>query len=420
MVDYESILNTNMISALGCTEPIAIALSAAKARELLGSDPERITVFCSGNIIKNTLSVIVPNTNGMSGIKAASAVGCFGGNAELGLEVLTSADESAIEQAQAFIAAERIEVRHVQDVDKIYVRTFMEADSHTAEATIAYSHTHFAQLSKDGECLFCDTPDHVIEQQGSEEKMNIHDILTYAASIDFSKEQALAALLEKQIVTNYAIAEEGLRHEYGAAVGRTVLDSYPDSCRTRIRAYTAAGSDARMAGSSKAVVINSGSGNQGMTVSLPLIVYAKDHGVERERLYRSLIISNLIAIYIKRQIGNLSAFCGVVSAAAAAGAGLAYLEGFSEEQIGAVVSNALLTSGGIFCDGAKASCAAKISISLETALTSIEMVRQERRFPTLDGLGAQDHDQTIRNVAKVARDGMQETDDEILAIMLNK
>lgn len=418
MNDYREVLLKEMVPALGCTEPIAIALCAAKARELLGREPGHIHIYCSGNVIKNTQSVVVPNTGGMAGIAAAGAAGCFGGNPALGLEVLTPLTPQAIARAAESIRAGQVQVSHAKGVDNLYVRVVVTAEEDQAEATIAGSHNRFTALRKNGHDILLPADEQAADHADPAEGFSLGGILAYARALDFDADPELADRIDKQADDNYAIAREGMDNDWGASVGRTLVETYPGDSRALIRAYAAAGSDARMAGCSRPVVINSGSGNQGMTVSLPLIIYAQDTGVEGDRLRRALVISNLLAIYIKRLIGKLSAFCGVVSAAAAAGAGLAWLQGMEEEQIGSVISNTLLTSGGILCDGAKASCATKISVSLDNALLALEMTRRGRVLPEGQGLCGRTADETIRNVARIAREGMKETDDQILQTML--
>ncbi len=418
MADYRQILLSEMVPAMGCTEPIAIALCAAMARQLLGRAPEALEVHCSGNVIKNAKSVIVPNTGGLAGIAAAGSAGCFAGDASRDLEVLASATADNIARAQAFIDEGRVTLHHARGVDNLYIRCVASAAGSSAEATISGGHANFVSFVKDGQPLPLEVAQPNRKPLPSAEGMSVASIFDYATGLDFDQDPELAQRLDQQIDTNLSMAEEGLSKDYGAAVGRTLLESFPDDKRMRLRAYAAAGSDARMAGSAKPVVINSGSGNQGITVSLPLIVYAQDNALPRDRLRRGLVISNLLAIYIKRQIGLMSAFCGVVSAAAAAGAGLAWLQDLNMEAIGQVITGTLLTSGGILCDGAKASCASKISVSLDNAMLAIEMARRGRALPAGQGLGGRDIDQTIANVAAIAREGMKDTDDHILQMMI--
>ena len=419
MTDYRQISLSEMLPAMGCTEPIAIALCAAKARQLLEQDPAQLDVYCSGNVIKNVKSVIVPNTGGLAGIAAAACAGCFAGDAALDLEVLSVATPPDIARARAFMDSGSVQLHHAQDVDSLYIRCRATAGQEHAEAVIEGGHARFTRLVKNGQPLPLETTQAHKKPAPSAEGMSMQGILDFALSLDFVKEDALSSRLDLQIDANLDMAREGLKGNYGAQVGKTLMESYPDEPRVRLRAYAAAGSDARMAGSAKPVVINSGSGNQGLTVSLPLIVYALDHGLSRDQLRRGLIISNLVAVYVKRRIGLMSAFCGVVSAAAAAGAGLAWLQGLDLNAMGDIVANTLLTSGGILCDGAKASCATKIAVALENALLAIEMNKRGRALPKGQGVAGGDIDQTIANVADIAREGMRITDAHILQVMIN-
>lgn len=418
MLHYTRILKQELVQALGCTEPIAIALCAAKAREVLGSEPSWIKVACSGNVIKNAMCVTVPKSGGHSGIKVAAALGCYGGEASLGLQVLEAVKEDQAQEALAYVLADRVSISHARDVDKLYIKVMMGNDMQEAVAVISGQHDHFSFISRNGKVLLDQAIKENQSEQESIEYMSLEGILSYIHTFDVSSSQGLEKLLSDQVACNLAIAEEGLRGEYGAGVGKTLLAAYPDDVRVRLRAYAAAGSDARMAGSALPVVINSGSGNQGMTCSLPLIVYAGEKALPKEKLFQALALSNLLALYIKALIGRLSAFCGVVSAAAAAGAGLGYLQGMGDEQIAQVITITLLTSGGILCDGAKASCASKIAVALDNALLALEMVRQGRSLPDAQGLAGKDADDTIRRVAQVAKEGMEKTDQMILEQML--
>ena len=417
MRDYTKLLKEELIHAMGCTEPIAIALCAAKAVELLGQPPEKMQVYCSGNIIKNVKSVVVPHGDGMCGIEAAASLGCFGGKASLGLEVLRDTDKTALLKAKAFIDSGAISVFHAKGIESLFVRIIVFANDQSAEAQISRSHNHFSFLRQNQTIL-------LQEQEGETdmvlgEELNFEDILSFVNQLEPQKDAELLDLLRTQADCNLAIAQEGLRGDYGASVGKTLLEAYPDHLSTRLRAYAAAGSDARMAGSPMPVVINSGSGNQGMTVSLPLIVYAKENGTNDLKLCRALALSNLLAIYMKTLIGKMSAFCGVVSAAAGAGAGLCYLQDKGADDMAQVISTTLLTSGGVFCDGAKASCASKIAIAIENALLAIEMQKHGRSLPPLEGLAGRDIDETIRNIGRAAKEGMHVTDEVILDIMIN-
>ena len=417
MADYRQVLTDELVHALGCTEPIAIALCAAQARALLGAAPERLEVWCSGNVIKNARSVIVPGTGGMAGIEASAAVGALGGDAGASLQVLSALTQQHVQQARAYMKEGRVRVARQRDCPLLYIRVAAHAGEAWAEAEISGTHNHISRLVKDGQVVL-ERPAAAEDEQARQTEMCFDSILRFARDIDFETDTALSELLAAQVQCNMAIAQEGFRGDYGANVGKTLLESYPQDVKTRLRAYAAAGSDARMAGSPMPVVINSGSGNQGLTTSLPLIVYAREHALPDDKLYRALVMANLLAVYIKGLIGRLSAFCGVVSAAAAAGAALGWLEGLSDQAMGDIISTTLLTSGGIFCDGAKASCATKIAVSLDNALMALEMARRGRALPAGQGLAGGSVDQTIRHVARVAREGMQGTDDLILSCML--
>lgn len=419
MTDYKGVLLSELIPAMGCTEPIAIALCAARAAGLLGAPPERAEVSLSGNVIKNARSVAVPNTGGLSGIEAACAAGCFGGDAGLGLEVLSRLSPEQVQKARAFLASGAVRVRHQQGVDNLYIRVRVFAAFDWAEAVISGAHTRFVSCVKNGVSLMEACPGGAALPAMEEQAMDFAGILSYAEGVDFGAEPELAFLLDRQADYNEGIAAEGLKGDYGAMVGKTLMEVQPDSLDARIRAHAAAGSDARMAGCALPVVINSGSGNQGITASLPLIVYARETHQGQDRLRRALLLSNLLAIHMKRLIGKLSAFCGVVSAGAAAGAGLAWLQGLDRDRIARVVGTTLLTGGGILCDGAKASCASKIAAALDCALTALEMARRGRSLPEGQGLDGGNIDQTIRNLALVAREGMKETDNLILEVMLH-
>ena len=418
MKDYARILKEELVPAMGCTEPIAIALCAAKARELLGREPDTMALFCSGNIIKNAQSVTVPGTGGMCGMAAAAAAGCFGGDPALMLEVLRPIDEQALAQARDFVAAGRVRVHHARGVDSLYIRARLTSGEDWAEAVIEGGHARFVSLMKNGRSLPVAAAPEAPAEEAQETGIDVAEILHFVESLDFGSHQDLADLIDRQIDYNLRIAEEGLENSYGAMVGRTLMDAAPDSLRERIRAYAAAGSDARMAGCTLPVVINSGSGNQGITASLPLIVYATEKNMSQEALRRGLVWSNLLAIQMKALVGKLSAFCGVVSAAAAAGAGLAFLQGLDLAQMEQVISTSLLTAGGIFCDGAKASCASKIAVALECSLLALDMAKNGRSLKTGQGLNTGDINQTIREVARIAREGMRETDHMILESML--
>ncbi|NLC32133.1 MAG: serine dehydratase subunit alpha family protein [Clostridiales bacterium] len=417
MKDYTQLLKQELLPAMGCTEPIAIALCAAKAVELLGQPLEKMQVFCSGNIIKNVKSVLVPHGEGLYGIEAAAALGCFGGKASLGLEVLRDADQPALLQAKAFIRSGAISVHHAKGIESLFIRIIVFAKDQSAEAHISRSHHHFSFLRHNETILLQEQEEP--EGMALQEELNFQDILDFSRQLETLKDAELLKLLQNQADCNLLIAREGLQGDYGASIGKTLLKAYPGQASARLRAYASAGSDARMAGSPMTVVINSGSGNQGMTVSLPLVIYAQDHSMPDLKLFQALALSNLLAIYMKTLIGKMSAFCGVVSAAAGAGAGLCYLQGKGADDMVQVIATTLLTSGGIFCDGAKASCASKIAIAIENALLAIEMQKQGHSLPPQQGLAGRDIDETILNIGRAAKEGMHMTDEVILDIMIN-
>lgn len=412
------LLYSELVPALGCTEPIAIAYAAAKARQVLGAMPEHINITCSGNIIKNVKGVLVPNSGGMKGVGAAAVLGTVGGNADLALEVLSEVTEDDIEKTKQLLAEGFFTCKLQEGVENLYIVASVKGEGHTASVTIVNRHTTIAEMTKDGQIIY-QLSKYSDEKKGKEEKktwtLTMKGILDFAEIVDLDK---VRPVLDSQIEMNTAIAKEGLSNVYGAQVGRTLLDCYPEDVRTRARAYAAAGSDARMGGCSLPVVINSGSGNQGMTVSLPVLQYAEKWGVSDEKTYRALIISNLTAIHLKHYIGSLSAFCGAVTAACAAGCAITYLGGGTYQQICNTIINTLANVGGIVCDGAKASCAAKIASAVDAAILAHQMSMMGRSFQGGDGILQEDIEDTIKSIGYMGRVGMKETDIEILKIMM--
>ncbi|MEP7162079.1 MAG: L-serine ammonia-lyase, iron-sulfur-dependent, subunit alpha [Dermatophilaceae bacterium] len=421
--DLEGVLLREIIPALGCTEPIAIALAAATAREALGASPERVEVRCSGNVIKNATSVVVPNSGGQVGIRIAAALAVIGGDSRAGLRCLAGISQEHRADARTLVDGAKVRVLLAQHADGLYVEATVTGGGHTATALLDGDHSRFSSVVRDGVPL----PDADVAAGGTPfpsslpvERVDVATLIQFAVQVDLPSRPALRDLLDRQIEANTAIANAGLDHVFGVAVGRHLLAAAPSAdARTRARALTAAASDARMGGCSLPVMINAGSGNQGLTVSIPVIVAAEEMGCSRERLHRALIVSNLLAIYQKHFIGRLSAFCGVVTAAAASGAGIAFLEGWTTEQIGAVIETSVGTAGGIVCDGAKASCAAKVSLGVENAFTALDMVRCGGALPARQGLVGATVEETIRNVGRMAR-GMTNTDVEILRIVVER
>lgn len=413
---YFEVLKEELIPALGCTEPIAIAYAAAKARELLGSEPDRIVAECSGNVIKNVKGVIVPMTGNMRGIETSAILGAVAGNASKRLEVLSEVKTKHIEQTRVMLSEKICRVKLAENVENLFIKITVYKDMESASVTIADDHINIVEMAKNEEIIY-----HKRDRQKAKLKdtdlsfMTVRGIYDYITGVDVS---VFEALLEDQIQLNKKIAEEGLTNDYGANVGRTLIKRYGKQVECLAKAYPSAGSDARMSGCVLPVIINSGSGNQGLAASLPVIVYAEELKVSKEKLYRALALSNLIAIYIKRQIGRLSAFCGAVSAACGSGAGIAYLNSESFEVIAKTVVNTLANTTGIICDGAKPSCAAKIASAVDAAIMAYHLAEEGSTFNPGEGLVKEDVDSTIRGICRVAREGMKTTDLEILKTMI--
>ena len=414
---YLRILAEELVPAMGCTEPISISFCAAKARELLGALPEAVAVAASGNIIKNVKSVVVPNTGGRKGIETAAAVGVVAGDPSRELEVIASVTPEQREALGRFLETVPIQVRPADTDLVLDVTVTVRGGGHTASVRVANQHTNIVSMVKDGETLFetpavgCGTaaapsPDRAL--------MDFDDIFDFADTVD---PEDVRPLLDRQIAYNTAISQEGLRGNWGANIGSTLLQIYGDDVKIRARAAAAAGSDARMSGCELPVVINSGSGNQGMTVSLPVIEYARELQSPPERLYRALTLSNLTAIYQKEGIGRLSAYCGAVSAGASAGAGIAYLLGGGRAEAAHTIVNALAITSGIICDGAKPSCAGKIAAAVDAGILGYYMYVHGQEFHGGDGIISKGIESTLRNVTRLGKEGMKETDEEIIRIM---
>ncbi len=413
--EYVAILKRELIPAMGCTEPIAVAYCAAKARSLLGSLPVRTELLVSGNIIKNVKSVIVPNTDGARGLEAAAGIGIVAGKEELELEVLskvTAEDKSVFKE---WMKWEQFTVMQANDGRLLSITVRVHgADGSTAAAQIADAHDRIVYLEKNGNVLFDQRTPVGSEEQEKDCCLTVAGICEFAEIADLSD---VKETLDRQISYNCAISAEGLRGDYGANIGKVLLQNNADCVKTRAKARAAAGSDARMNGCELPVVINSGSGNQGMTASLPVIEYAETLGSSREELYRALLISNLLSVHVKSGIGCLSAYCGAVSAGASAGAGIAWLQGGRFTEIAHTLVNALAVTSGIVCDGAKASCAAKIAIAVDAGILGYEMYQMGQQFYGGDGIISHGVENTIRNIGRLGHDGMKETDREILNIM---
>lgn len=422
--DYVSILKEELVPAMGCTEPIAIAYAAAVAGKTLGRLAERLEVEASGNIIKNVKSVFVPSTGGLRGIPAAAAAGMATGDPDLELEVLSKIGEAEQKVIQEYLERTPIAVKLADSpfIFDITIRAWAGEDS--ALVRIVNYHTNIVRIEKNGEVL-----KEVEAQAAQEEGLTDKSVLSVEGILEFAREANLSDVEEiigRQIRYNTAIAEEGLRGDYGANIGKVLLSTYGNDVKIRARAMAAAGSDARMNGCSLPVVIVSGSGNQGLTASLPVIEYAKELGVDQETLYRALLVSDLITIHLKTEIGRLSAYCGAVSAGCGSGAGIAYLYGRDKEpqellrDVSHTIVNALAVTSGIVCDGAKASCAAKISSAVDAGLLGFYMYQNGQQFRGGDGIISKGVEATIHNIGLLAAQGMRETDREILDIMTTR
>ncbi len=415
---YIAILRHELVPALGCTEPIAIAFAAARCREVLGRFPERIDAKLSGNIIKNVKSVIVPNSGGQRGMAAAAILGALGGDANLQFEVLQSVTQADIERTRELAETDLCKIELAEGKDNLYIHIDMAAGEDSASVTVEYEHTNVTEIVKNGEVLFkAEAGARSNDAAVDKSLLNVRDILAFANEL---KLDDVRPVLERQILLNTAISEEGLRGDYGASVGKVLMHMTGDHIAGRAAARAAAGSDARMNGCSMPVVINSGSGNQGMTITLPICEFADDWGKGEDVKLRALALGNLISVHIKRHIGNLSAFCGAVSAGCGAACGIAYMDGASYDEICMTITNMLLNVGGIVCDGAKSSCAAKIASAVEAGVLSYHMAREGKCFAEGEGLAGADIEETIDNIGRMGKVGMQSTDVEILNIMIGK
>ena len=414
---YVEILKRELVCAMGCTEPIAIAYCAAVARKALGTLPSEIDVAASGNIIKNVKSVIVPNTSGLRGIEAAAAIGALAGDAEADLQVVSHVTPDEIAALPGYMEQTAFSVSAAESEFLLDIEVTVRAGGHFATVRAVQEHTNIVLVETDAGVLFSKDPD---EDMGKDEGapdytlLNVADICKFADTCELDD---VRPILERQLACNCAIAEEGLRGNYGAGIGKVLLAAYGDDVRTRARAYAAAASDARMNGCDLPVVINSGSGNQGITASLPVYIYAKELGASEEKLFRALLVSNLVTLHEKTGIGRLSAYCGAVSAGAGAGAGIAYLHGGGCREISHTIVNALAVTSGIVCDGAKSSCAAKIAMAVEAGILGFEMYSCGKQFYGGDGLVAKGVENSIANFSRLGRVGMRETDKEIIRIM---
>lgn len=414
--DYIKILESELVPAMGCTEPIALAYGGARAREILGGMPEKVIAKCSGNIIKNVRCVTIPNSKGLVGIEAGVLLGIAGGNAGKQMEVLEDVTDADIEKAKEMLKKGVCKVEFLDSPSVLHIILELYTEEHSAVVEIRDGHTNITSIRKDGKELLEGAAK--FEHDDTDERkviLNMENIKEFADTVELSKVQHL---IERQITCNMAIANEGMKGGYGLGLGKLLVESYPDTTLNQMKAYAAAGSEARMGGCDLPVIINSGSGNQGIASSVPVVVYARIKQVDQETLYRSLVFSNLLTIYQKTYIGKLSAFCGAVSASCASGAALTYMVGGTLDQIKMTVENTLANIPGIICDGAKISCAAKIATSLDAAIMAHNLAMKNKVYAPYTGILQEDTPETISCVGYIGKEGMKQTDKEILKIMI--
>ena len=413
-----NILREELVPAMGCTEPIALAYAAATARKVLGELPDRVVIGASGSIIKNVKSVIVPNTDHLKGIPAAAVAGIIAGKPEKELEVIAEVTAEEIARMREYLENVEIKIEHIDNGLTFEIIVTLYKGKEYAKVRIANYHTNIVLIEKNGEVLK-EVPVDDESEEGLTDRslLNMKDIFDFAETVEI---EDVKGILDRQIEYNMAIAKEGIRGNYGANIGSVLLDIGQDNLMVKAKAMAAAGSDARMNGCELPVIINSGSGNQGITASVPVIVYAEGTQSGKEKMYRALVLSNLTAIHQKTPIGRLSAYCGAVSAGAGAGAGIAYLCGGGYEEIIHTVVNALAIVSGIVCDGAKASCAAKIASAVEAGIFGYQMYVHGQEFVGGDGIVTNGVEATLQNVGRLGKQGMKETNEEIIRIMIGE
>ena len=418
--NYIAILKEELVPAMGCTEPIAIAYASSKANEALGEELTHLHVSCSGNIIKNVKGVIVPNSGGQKGIEAAAILGAVGGNPSRELEVISGATDEARELTRKLVRENFCGVSLAEDVPNLYIEVTAEGRNHKSLVRIENFHTNITLIKRDNEILSERSPEKVSvisEHSADKSMMTLKGITEFADGLNVSD---VEEIFSRQIEYNVRISQEGLDNKWGACIGKTMIETWGDDVRTCACARAAAGSDARMSGCPLPVIINSGSGNQGITVTLPVVEYAERWRISRGKMFRALAVSNLVSIYIKHFIGSLSAFCGAVSAASGAGAAITYMAGGDYASVGRTITNTLANVGGIVCDGAKPSCAAKIASSVHAAILAHHMSMNYDEFRGGEGFVEDDVERTIKNMGYIGKIGMKETDREILNVMIDR
>jgi len=406
-MNYIEYMKRELVPAFGCTEPIALAYTSAKAREVLGENPDKIIARVSGNIIKNANSVKVPGTDGRRGLEISIVSGAFLGDSSRELEVLAGIDKSKLKECDSLINSGIVEIELVPGIANLYIEIEAHSGENCSKVVVENDHTNIVLIEKNGEVILSEK-----SKNSSEESVDFSfkEIYDFAKTCDYSD---IKSILDMEINYNYEIAKEGIKNDWGSNIGSIIYKNARDF-NEELVAYAAAGSDARMSGCEKPVVINSGSGNQGLTVSVPIIFYARENKVSSDKLYRALVFANLIGLYLKQRIGKLSAYCGVVSAASAAVVGIAYLEDASEKVLEDTLSNSLVVNSGLLCDGAKPSCAMKIASSLRNAFLAYEQAKSGNSFEAGDGIVKPTVDETIKTVGNIAKYGMKKTDEVIL------
>lgn len=413
---YISILEDELIPAMGCTEPIALAYASAKGRELLGESPEKIIAKCSGNMIKNVRCVTIPNSGGMTGIETACMLGALGGDASKEMEVLESVDDDCRAKAKAMLAEKTCVVEYLDSDIPLHFIVELRNGAHWAEVEIAYSHLNITRMTKDGQAILeTEQTGNLTNNTTDQTELTLEKIKQFADEVPL---ELVSPLIERQIRCNMDIAYEGISGNYGLGIGHIIRKSYADGVVTRMKAYAAAASEARMDGCDMPVIINSGSGNQGIASSVPVIIYARENDYSNKSLYRALVFSSLLTIYQKMFIGKLSAFCGAVSASCASAAAITYMCGGTIEQITATIDNTLANIPGIICDGAKVSCAAKIASSIDAAMMAHHLAMEGKAYEAYTGIIKEDAGETISCVGYIGKVGMKETDKEIIKMML--
>jgi len=415
--DFLCVLKEELIPAMGCTEPIALAFASARAREVLGCPPEKITAYCSGNIIKNVRCVAIPNSDGLTGIEPACALGAFGGDAHRLMEVLEAVTPDTRAQANAFLNDGNCKVEYLDSEIPLHFIIEVKAQENVVSVEVRYDHINIVRITQNGKEIFKSDAIDGEPTVADRSALSVENIKEFADTVEIP---LIKPIIERVIQYNMDIAYEGMAGDYGVGIGRVIRDAYPEDVVTRMRAYAAAASEARMDGCDMPVIINSGSGNQGIASSVPVIVYAREKSIPQEKLYRALVFSGLMTVYQKEFIGKLSAFCGAISASCAAGASITYIVGGSVTQIKNTIDNTLANIPGVICDGAKTSCAAKIASALDAAMLAHALAMRDKTYEAFTGVLKEDAGETISCVGYIGKVGMKQTDKEIVRLMLEE